>query len=182
LLQDLISGKKKLDEERELLKKKELELLTEKDLLTKRELGREKESELIKEKELLEKKESVLRKENEFLEKKEPGKEEMGAKLKEALLILHENDNNVYHKIATRRNSLQLLLTLCFIVVGAIDIIAFRFWAFRIFNGSPWNVVLVEIFGTLGAIFSVAYSLTNKKIADNIPRGSQIPSLLLCIP
>jgi hypothetical protein len=85
-----------------------------------------------------------------------------------AVQVRDEHYNNKYFKIALRRKNLFFLFVTILLIVGLIPLLSG-------FVGFPkplndWKMLLlVEIFGALGATFSVALTLTNRSVEAKIP-------------
>jgi 8-oxo-dGTP pyrophosphatase MutT (NUDIX family) len=106
--------------------------------------------------------------------------DEARKKLKEALLILHAQFDNTYFKMDTRRENIVRILWVCIVITGIVDVAAPLADYYAVSDDlfpSLSMIFLVQLFGILGAAFSVANFFANKKITGNIPEeisGSNI--------
>jgi hypothetical protein len=85
-----------------------------------------------------------------------------------AVQVRDEYYNNKYFKIALRRRNLIILLGIILVSMALIPILSFLAVFPKPFN--DWRIfLLVELFGVLGATFSVALTLTKRSVDARIP-------------
>jgi len=85
-----------------------------------------------------------------------------------AALIRDDHYDNQYFKISLRRSNLRVLTPILLFGIIAIPFLAW--WSILPAPVSNWKeLIAVELFGVLGASFSVAITLTQGSLEDRIP-------------